>query len=73
MKKLWIIILPVLFLLAIIIDILFSTKQDIHGNMWWVNFNLFYIAMGLIGCVVMIYVAKWVAKHWLDRGERYYD
>ena len=41
--------------------------------MWWVHLHTFYIVLGFVGCVIIVYVAKWLTKHWLGRKEDYYD
>lgn len=33
----------------------------------------FYILLGFLGCVVMIYVSKWIGYLFLFRDENYYD
>ena len=73
MKRFWLIFLPIVLVLSILFDFVFKTFDSGHGEMWWVNFHLFYVSLGFIGCVAMVYIAKWIAKHWLGRGEDYYD
>lgn len=73
MKRIWLISLPILLVLSLLFDFVFKIGGESHGEMWWVNFHLFYVALGFIGCVGMVYIAKWIAHHWLGRREDYYD
>lgn len=73
MKKIWLISLPILLVLSLLFDFVFKTAEETHGDMWWVNLHVFYIALGFVGCVIIVYVAKWLTKHWLGKREDYYD
>ena len=39
----------------------------------WENWHLLFIALGSIGCLGLIFIAKALAKYWLGRKEEYYD
>jgi hypothetical protein len=73
MKRIWLISLPIILVLSLLFDFVFKSSEETNGEMWWVNLHVFYIVLGFIGCVVIVYVAKWLSKHWLGKREDYYD
>jgi len=34
---------------------------------------VFWTAFGLLGCLAMSYICKWISKHMIVRSEDYYD
>ena len=40
---------------------------------WWSHLIVFFALVGFLGCIVMIFVAKWLGHYWLQRKEDYYD
>jgi hypothetical protein len=50
----------------------FFTAQD-HPEFWYHYVPGFDFVFGLIGCIVIIKGSKFLAKHWLQRREDYYD
>jgi hypothetical protein len=73
MKKIWLISLPILLLLSLLFDFVFKITGETEGEVWWAGLHTFYIVLGFIGCVIIVYVAKWLSKHWLGKRENYYD
>lgn len=43
------------------------------GKHWWDAIPGFYILWSFFGCVIIIYVSKWIGKVFLFRKEDYYD
>jgi len=66
----------ILLTLAAIIGIAagFFTPADEAGHeFWWSHIYGFFILFGLIGCAVLVIVAKLLGRYWLQRKENYYD
>lgn len=68
-NKAWIAI-GILFLITIVLEFMFLGGYDSH---WWNAIPAFYALFGLAGCVVIIYVAKFISKKFLNRDIDYYD
>ncbi len=69
MKRILVIILIVL-ILSVLVDLPFYGG---HGDFAWSNILGFFALFGLIGCVAIILISKWLGHHWLQRKEDYYD
>ncbi len=69
MKRILVTILIALAL-SVLVDLPFS---DGHGDFAWSNILGFFALFGLIGCVAIILISKWLGHHWLQRKEDYYD
>lgn len=39
----------------------------------WERIPAFFAIYGFVGCLLIIYVSKWVGKRFLQRDEDYYD
>lgn len=39
----------------------------------WTHFDGFYAILGFLGCITLVFSAKWLGDHWLRRKENYYD
>jgi hypothetical protein len=70
-KLIWL-ILALMGVMAVIIGFVVPSHEEAHGFSW-THFNGFYALLGFIGCVAMIYVAKWLGHYWLQKKEDYYD
>jgi hypothetical protein len=70
-KLTWL-ILALMGVVAVLIGFIFPAGEGEHGFAW-TYFNGFYALLGFIGCVVMIYIAKWLGHYWLQKKEDYYD
>jgi hypothetical protein len=57
---------------AIIFGFFVPTGEGEQG-FGWTHFNGFFAILGFIGCIAIIYVAKWLGHYWLQRKEDYYD
>lgn len=44
-----------------------------HPHFWWQKIPVFDAVFGFIGCVLIIFFAKWIGHQWLTRDEDYYD
>ena len=40
---------------------------------WWTPIFAIVAILGFVGCVAMIFVAKWLGRYWLQRKGDYYD
>ncbi len=66
-------------LVAILMALILSVGLDLllrnggHGDFAWSNILGFFALFGLIGCVAIIMISKWLGHHWLQRKEDYYD
>lgn len=69
MNKVWI-ALGVLFLVTLGFEFTVLADYDSH---WWNAIPAFYALWGLAGCIVIIYVAKFISKKFLNRDIDYYD
>lgn len=71
MKK-WIIgILILLTLLSLFAELSIAVDAE-HGH-WWSKIPGFFILFGLLGCILLILLAKALGRYWLTRDEKYYD
>jgi hypothetical protein len=70
-KYTWI-ALVVMAIIAVVIGFIFPISEK-EGGLSWTNFDGFYALLGFIGCVAMIYLAKWLDRYWLQRKDNYYD
>jgi len=71
MKKWIVIVLLLLAFLSLYAEFSFSVDAG-HGH-WWNKIPGFFIFFGLLGCILLILVAKALGKYWLIRDENYYD
>ena len=44
-----------------------------HGALWWAHIPGFFPVFGFVVCLALAFFAKGLGKHWLQRGERYYE
>ena len=72
MKRTWLIIFAALLILSFIIDLLLDSGQG-HGEFPWSNILGFFALFGLISCIAIILISKFLGHHWLQRREDYYD
>ena len=70
MKRIWITILAAL-IISVVLD--FSLHTGGHGEFAWSGILGFFAVFGLIGCLAIILISKWLGHHWLQRKEDYYD
>lgn len=43
------------------------------GGFAWSGVPGFFALFGLIGCVAIVLISKWLGHYWLQRKEDYYD
>jgi hypothetical protein len=43
-----------------------------HADLWWNSLGVFFAAFGFLGCIVLVYVSKFLGKKFLNRPEDYY-
>ncbi len=65
-------ILALLAIIAVAVGFFIPSGEEESG-FWWSNVNGFYATLGFIGCMAIIYIAKWLGHYWLQRKEDYYD
>ncbi len=65
-------ILTLFALITAVAGFFIPTNEGEH-EFWWSHVPVFFALLGLAGCVVMIYVAKWLGRYWLQRKDDYYD
>jgi len=70
-RKWGILILFLLAILSLFAELGFPVDAG-HGH-WWNKIPGFFIFFGLLGCILLILVAKAFGKFWLTRNENYYD
>ncbi len=61
--------LAALVLLSVVAEV---TIVEDHGH-WWNAIPAFYALFGLVGCIAIILISKWLGKVLLQRREEYYD
>jgi len=71
MKKWIVLILFLLAFLSLYAELSFSVETGHAG--WWNKIPGFFIFFGLLGCILLILVAKALGRYWLIRDEKYYD
>lgn len=66
---------PILISLAVIIVVVgfFIPSGEGEHGFYGSNINGFFAALGFVGCIAIIYIAKWLGHYWLQRKEDYYD
>ena len=70
MKKIYWYLLGALFLVTLGFEFTALSDYDSH---WWNAVPAFYAIFGFICCVAIIYAAKFIAKHIVNRNINYYD
>ena len=58
-------------LLAVGADLVLGEARDDAG-VWWSAYAGYWAAFGLVWCVVLVLVSKWLGRLWLQRREDYY-
>ena len=64
----------VIVLIAVILSVLIDLPlHGGYGDFAWSDILGFFALFGLIGCVAIVLISKWLGHHWLQRKEDYYD
>lgn len=72
MKRWHWIALSVLTIISIVVELTMVWGTE-HVTHWWNVVPLFYIILGFIGCVVIVFFSKALGKMFLQKKEDYYD
>ena len=64
--------LTLIAVIAVVAGFCIPTGDEEH-EFWWSHLHGFFVLLGFIGCVAIVYVAKWLGHYWLQRKEDYYD
>lgn len=67
----WKILAGILCIVLLLIDIFFV--HDKHAELWFQHIKGHSILLGLFGSVLLMFGAKWFAKHFLYREPDHYD
>ncbi len=59
-----------LLVVTLILEFTYLADYDSH---WWNAIPAFYALWGIISCMVIIYVAKFVSNNIVKRSPDYYD
>jgi len=51
----------------------FAAPPDPAHDAWWARIPVFFAIFGFLGCVLIIFFAKSLGKHLLQKPEDYYD
>ena len=70
MKRLWIVIALIGLIIFVPLDI-FVGGHDVDFP--WAHVPGFFSLFGLLGCLLLIGLAKLLGRYWLQRSEDYYD
>lgn len=70
-RHVWI-ILALAAIVAIAASFFVPTAEG-ENELWWSHIFGFSPVFGLIGCAVLVVVAKLLGRYWLERREDYYD
>jgi hypothetical protein len=58
--------------IAVVLGFFVHTSEEEQG-FWFNHVWGFFALLGFLGCVALIFVAKWLGHYWLQRKEDYYD
>ncbi len=72
MKRNFLITSIAIFIVAIILDVL-VVSGHLHVELPWSKIPGFFSFFGFLGCLAIIYGAKLLGHHWLQRDEDYYN
>ena len=64
-------VLTIIIAVTILADFLISQRD--HPVFWWHLTPAFDFVLGLAACLLIIRGSKFLAKHWLQRPDDYYD
>ena len=64
------ILMGLLLVVTLILEFTYLADYDSH---WWNAIPAFYALWGIISCMVIIYVAKFVSNNIVKRSPDYYD
>ena len=65
-----ILVISIALIAVVLVDLLW---REGHGHFFWYSLPGFFAAYGLLGCVTVVLIVKWLGHHWLQRSEDYYE
>ena len=68
MSRFWATLLAITLVGSLVMNFVGPTYRE---KVW--DLPTFFAFYGFIGCVVIIYISKWLGKHWLLKDPEYYD
>jgi hypothetical protein len=68
-SRLWTAVLSVTLVVSVAMSFVGPAKEGVF--VW--DLKGFFAVYGFVGCVVIIFVSKWLGRYWLQREENYYD
>lgn len=71
--KRWLVISLVILTSLTLISEFFIPHDPAHAKAWWSGIPFFWAIFGFAGCVILIYLAKYILKAIVQRKENYYD
>jgi hypothetical protein len=71
-RRRWSLISIATLIAFVIFDVLLVIGH-LHVEFPWSNIPGFFSLFGFLGCLTIIYGAKLLGHHWLQRDEDYYD
>jgi hypothetical protein len=69
MSRIWQGVLALVLGASLVMNFVGPSKEVKH--IW--DVKMFFAVYGFLGCVVIIFVSKWLGKYWLQREEDYYE
>ena len=70
MKRIWLLAAIAGIIISVLLDLFFARY---HVELPWNHIPGFFAFFGLLGCLLIVGVAKLLGHYWLERGEDYYD
>jgi hypothetical protein len=70
MTRRWFVIAGSVSALTVALEVRF--RHHGHPVFWWHEVPAFDLFFGVVGCLGLIVVAKWLGHTWLERQEDYY-
>lgn len=71
MKRWHWILLSIMIIVALLAG--FALPSDMAHDAWWNRISAFFALFGFIGCLLIIFFAKFLGKVLLRKKEDYYD
>lgn len=71
-KYTWILIAAITAVISLIADFFIPFGEN-REEFQWSHIHGFFAGLGLLGCMAIVMIAKWLGHYWLQRKEDYYD
>jgi hypothetical protein len=69
-NRFWSTLLAIALLGSLVMNFV-GPQYDEIAHIW--DIKTFFAVYGFVGCVVIIFVSKWLGKYFLQRSEEYYE